>query len=64
MDNMLHSLFTTMFDRDFVLDAARRLGAVERVREQHPFDVLLAITSCALGDEVRSIATARRQFSS
>lgn len=62
MDNMLHSLFATMFDRDFVLDAARRLGAVERVREQHPFDVLLAITSCALGDEVRSIATARRQF--
>jgi putative transposase len=62
MDSTLRSLFAMMFSRDFVLDEARRLGAIRRVRELHPFDVLLALMSCALGDEQRSIATARRQL--
>jgi hypothetical protein len=53
-------LFGTLFDRDFVLDAARRVGAVERMRELHPLDVLLSVVCCALGDEHRSIASARR----
>jgi putative transposase len=58
----LSSMFRSLFDRDRVLDRARQLGAVQRVRALHPHDVLLALVRCAVGDEHRSIATARRQF--
>lgn len=58
----IKALFGTLFDRDFVLDAARRVGAVMRMRELHPLDVLLSVVCCALGDEHRSIASARRLF--
>jgi hypothetical protein len=59
---MLTTLFSTVFDRDALLRRARELGAVERVRELHPADVLLALVRSAVGDEHPSIATARRQF--
>ena len=39
---------------------SRRVGAIERMRELHPLDVLLSVVCCALGDEHRSIASARR----
>jgi putative transposase len=62
MDTTLRSLFARLFDRDRVLDRARQLGAVERVRALHPFDVILALVACASGDEHRSVATARRMY--
>lgn len=58
----IQKLFDSLFHRDFVLSAARHLGAIRRLRLLHPFDFLWAIVCCALGDEHRSIATARRQF--
>src|SRR6516225_1812694 len=62
MLTMLTTLFSTVFDRDALLRRARELGAVERVRELHPADVLLALVRSAVGDEHPSIATARRQL--
>jgi putative transposase len=58
----LTPLFARLFDRDAVLIEARRLGAVKRDRLLHVWDVLLAMIRCAIGDEHRSVATARRQF--
>jgi hypothetical protein len=56
------SLFGKLFDRERTLQRAYQLGAIQRLREQHPLDVLLALVCCAVGDEHRSVATARRQF--
>jgi putative transposase len=56
------SLFTKLIDRDRILARAYQLGAIARLRAQHPLDVMLALVRCAVGDEHRSVATARRQF--
>jgi len=58
----LTRIFARLFDRDAVLIEARRLGAVKRDRLLHVCDVLVAMVRCAIGDEHRSVATARRQF--
>jgi putative transposase len=58
----LTPVFARLFDRDAMLLDARRLGAVKRDRRLHVWDVLLAMVQCAIGDEHRSVATARRQF--
>jgi hypothetical protein len=58
----LTPIFARLFDRDAVLVEARRLGAVKRDRMLHVSDLLLAVVRCAVGDEHRSVATARRQF--
>lgn len=58
----LMPVFARLFDRDALLLEARRLGAVKRDRRLHVWDVLLATVRCAIGDEHRSVATARRQF--
>ena len=58
----LTPLFARLFDRDVLLREARRLGAVKRDRMLHVWDVLFAMVRCAIGDEHRSVATARRQF--
>lgn len=58
----LTPIFARLFDRDALLIEARRLGAVKRDRLLHVADVLLALVRCAIGDEHRSVATARRQF--
>lgn len=58
----LTPVFARMFDRDTLLIEARRVGAVKRDRMLHVWDVLLAMVRCAVGDEHRSVATARRQF--
>jgi hypothetical protein len=55
-------VFARLFDRDALMGEARRLGAVKRDRRLHVWDVLLAMILCAVGDEHRSVATARRQF--
>ena len=62
MDTTLRSLFARLFDRERVLARAKELGAIERVRALHPFDVVLAVVVCASGDEHRSVATARRMY--
>ncbi len=58
----LTPIFARLFDREALLLEARRLGAVKRDRLLHVWDVLFAMVRCAIGDEHRSIATARRQF--
>ncbi len=58
----LTPVFARLFDREALLLEARRLGAVKRDRSLHVWDVLLAMVLCAIGDEHRSVATARRQF--
>jgi IS4 transposase len=58
----LRQMFTNTFNRSAVVQWARAIGALQRLREIHPADLCLAITHCAMGDETRSIATARRAF--
>jgi putative transposase len=55
-------MFNRNFNRDRVLRQARDTKAVSRLRDIHPLDFSIAITGCALGDETRSIASARRMF--
>lgn len=58
----LRQMFTNTFNKNDVLQLAKEVGAVQRVRDIHPADLCLAVTHCAMGDETRSIATARRAF--
>jgi putative transposase len=58
----MNEMFASIFQHDDVLQWARETGALERLREIHPADMCLALASCAMGDETRSIATARRSF--
>ena len=62
MHTTLRQMFTNTFNRHDVLQRGRCTGAVQRLRDIHPADLCLAITHCAMGDETRSIATARRAF--
>ncbi len=62
MHTTLRQMFTNTFNKNDVLQWAREVGALQRLREIHPADLALAITHCAMGDETRSIATARRAF--
>jgi len=62
MINTMNEMFASIFRHDEVLQWARETGALERLREIHPADMCLALASCAMGDETRSIATARRAF--
>jgi hypothetical protein len=58
----MRKLFTSTFDDDEVLALAREFGALTRLRSIHPSALCLALVSCAMGDERRSIATARRAY--
>lgn len=60
--NTLIDLFKETFKHSRVLEWAREVGAVKRLRAIHPLDFCMAIVHCAMGDEERSIATARRQL--
>lgn len=62
MDTTIVHLLTQLFPRDAVLDWARSVGAVRRLRDIHPADLVCALVSGAMGDEERSIATIRRMF--
>jgi putative transposase len=64
MDTTLRQMFANTFDREAVLVQARQVGAVTRLRDIHPADLGLSLVHCAMGDETRSIATARRAYSS
>lgn len=63
---MLSTALLTFFKETFggadVLEWARQLGAVKRLRTIHPLDFCMSLVACAMGDEERSIATARRLF--
>ncbi len=56
----LQAMFDSVFSRDNLLQWAREAGACKRLRKIHPADFVLSLLACALGDETRSIATARR----
>jgi len=58
----LKTMFDSVFSRDSLLALARQTGACQRLRLIHPADFVLSLVSCALGDETRSVATARRLF--
>jgi putative transposase len=62
MTTTLIELFKSTFHRDTILAWARDCGAVARLRKIHPQDFALSLVGCALGDEKRSVATARRLF--
>ena len=62
MDTTITHMLKQLFSRDDVLGWARMVGAVVRLRDIHPADLACALVASALGDEERSIATARRQF--
>lgn len=62
MLTMMRQMFATTFGNDEVLRWARDVDAVIRLRDIHPADLSLALVQCAMGDETRSIATARRAF--
>ncbi len=59
----LRQMFNATFSKTNVLSIARDVGAVRRLRGIHPADLCSALVGCAMGDETRSIATARRMFS-
>ena len=58
----LMAMFESVFGRDTLLARAMESGAWQRLRSIHPADFVLALVACAMGDETRSIATARRKF--
>jgi len=58
----LQAMFDSVFSRDRLLARARETGACQRLRLIHPADFVLSLVACALGDETRSVATARRLF--
>lgn len=62
MTTTLIDLFKSTFRRSTILAWARECHAVVRLRWIHPQDFAVALVGCALGDEERSIATARRLF--
>ena len=62
MLSTLKAMFTRVFSSDTVLASAKECGAWTRLRSIHPMHFVLALVSCAMGDETRSIATARRKF--
>jgi hypothetical protein len=62
MITTLRQIFTNTFHPQDVIRMAKEVGAMQRLRTIQPNDFCLAITSCAMGDERRSIATARREY--
>lgn len=62
MITTMRRMFARIFSHDGVLESAREVEAVQRLRRIHPADWCQAVTCCAMGDETRSIATARRMF--
>jgi hypothetical protein len=62
MVTTIRRMFDRLFDRNTVLQLARQTGAVVRLRDIHPADLVASMMCCALGDETRSIATARRLY--
>ena len=60
--NTLGQMFCKIFNREEMVALARELGFLRRLRGIHPLDFVLAVMACAMGDETRSIASARRLF--
>ncbi len=62
MINTMREMFVSIFHQDDLLYWARNKGALKRLRDIHPADFSPAVPQWAMGDETRSIATARRAF--
>lgn len=62
MSTELIDTFQAVFHHDHILEEAKKLGAVKRLRNIHPAHFLASIVGSAMGDEQRSIATARRHY--
>ncbi len=62
MDITLALLLTTIFNKELILEQARQFGAMTRLREIHPADFMQSLIVSAMGDEERTIATARRTY--
>lgn len=58
----LTELFKSTFAPEKILKLAREFGAVQRLRSIHPADFCNALVGCSMGDEERSIASARRLY--
>jgi hypothetical protein len=58
----LIELFNKTFDREQILHWARDLRALERLRWIHPAELCSAVLTCSMGDEERSMASARRVY--
>jgi hypothetical protein len=58
----MREMFASTFLRDDVLEWAQETGAMKRLCDFHPTDFTHAVAQCAMGDETRSIATARRTY--
>lgn len=58
----LREMFTRVFSTETVAAMAKESGAWQRFRRILPVDFVLALLACAMGDETRSIATARRKY--
>ncbi len=58
----LRDMFTRVFSTDTVVAMAKESRAWQRLRRILPLDFVLALLACAMGDETRSIATARRKY--
>ncbi len=62
MDITLALLLAAIFDKEVILNQARQVGAMTRLREIHPADFIQSLIVSAMGDEERTIATARRTY--
>ncbi len=58
----LMELFNSTFSPEKILALAREFKAVQRLRNIHPANFCNALVGCSMGDEERSIATARRLY--
>ena len=60
--NTLGEMFSKIFNRKELEKMARDMGFLKRLRDIHPLEFVLSVVACAIGDETRSIACARRLF--
>ncbi|MCP4444602.1 MAG: transposase, partial [Myxococcales bacterium] len=58
----LMELFNSTSSPEKILALAREFKAVQRLRNIHPANFCNALVGCSMGDEERSIATARRLY--
>lgn len=59
-NHTLLNSFRKLFDDSALLERARAMGVVQRLRRIHPVDLVQALVLSTIGEESRSIASARR----
>ena len=58
----LNSAFESIISRDKIVTRAKQLGAIQRLRKIHPYDVVLALLRSPCVEGTRTIASARRAY--